>query len=78
MKPAQKLAEIKKAPIARNSSTKGKISLQRNSPYAPISGVFKPKIRGQQLPEEQVFRPIMVTFVPISSTEIVLKPDYPL
>ena len=77
MKPASKLAEIKKTPIARNPSTKAKNSLQRNSPYGLVSAIHKPKHQ-KQPSEEILFRPIMVTFIPISSTEVTLKPDYPI
>lgn len=75
MKPGQKLAEIKKNIVARNPSTKAKASAQRTSPYS-LNGIQKPK-HIKQNSEEISFRPIMVTFIPTSTSEITLKPDYP-
>ena len=76
MKPAQKLADIKKNIVARNPSTKAKATGQRNSPYS-LNGVQKPK-HLKQNSEEISFRPIMVTFIPTSNSEVTLKPDYPI
>ena len=78
MKPIQKLAEIKKNPINRNSSTKSKASAQRASPYGLVSAVQKSKHSKQQSLEDITLRPIMVTFIPISNSEVTLKPDYPI
>lgn len=77
MKPIQKLAEIKKTSATRNPSSKTKNPVQRTSPYGLVSAVHRSKNKGQ-VSEEISLKPIMVTFVPLSNSEVALKPDYPI
>lgn len=77
MKPNHKLVDIKKNSVTRGSNSKNKSSLQKNSPYGLIPTTGKIKHHKQLSSEENTFKPIMVTFLPISASEVVLKPDYP-
>ena len=77
MKPNHKLVDIKKNSVTRGSNSKNKSSLQKNSPYGLIPTTGKIKHHKHLSSEENTFKPIMVTFLPISASEVVLKPDYP-
>jgi hypothetical protein len=76
MKPILKLAEIKKNTVSRNPSAKLKNSLQRSSPYGLVSATYKTRVHKAQVSDDASFKPIMVAFLPLSNSEIILKPDY--